>query len=126
MRIRHDRSNQLCKKTRSQSLPQNLPRRTLLPPTLPPLLSNPLKLFIQHPLNRTLAHPQITGAQSPRKPPEPLHTPNLRDAVERIGVPPGACSGFIELETRFDDPDGVCGGGGGDAGEDCGGEGDDC
>jgi len=33
-------------------------------------------------------------------------------------VPTGAGDGFIELETSFDDPDGVCGGGGYDASED--------
>ena len=49
-------------------------------------------------------------------------SPNLHGTVERVFVSSGCGAGdtLVELETGFDDPDGVCGGGSDDSGEDAG------
>jgi len=126
MGIRNDCRNQFCKKTRTQSIPQNLPHFRFPHSLAIRNSKQSFKLLVQNPLNCTLTHAQITRAQSPAQAPNPLGAPNLEGTIDRTAIPSGAQGGFIELETRFDNPDWVCCCAGDNTSEDCRGEGDGC
>lgn len=86
----------------------------------------PLKPLIQHPLDRALRHAQIARAQALVEALNALLPQNLLDhtngASEERPRPRNLGLMRVELETCLNDPDGVCHGTGGDAGERGGGE----
>ena len=83
-----------------------------------------LHLFVQNPLDRAFRDAQIAGAEAPVQTGDALLAEHLSHAVEAVLVSPVEPSrprnsfrlGFIQLQPRLDEPDGVRGRAGDNAG----------
>lgn len=91
-------------------------------------LQDTLQPLIQDQVQGRLSRTEVTRAETLVQTAKTFLTKDLADAVETILVPAvsGTCLSLVELQTSLHEPDGICCGGGGNAGGDSGLRVDEC